>query len=294
MAHYLFRLPDGTLAVWEIGRRKARKVFGGTYLEAFDAPPGVSIWDEIRAKTPWFEPPGANPFARVERAPGEHYPFIARPLEGLPADHGWSPSELTAADQLARARGQLVALTRRLGDICQVVEPTRRNAKAYGHEVRNLLILASTEVEAHWRIVMRANGVAKPVLTRNDYMRLAGPMGLRAYAVSFPQFPWLPAVRPFAGWKRGGKLRWYDAYNAVKHEREAHFPEATLERAILAVTAAVVMVEAQYGTHKAFEADGELRSFFRIEGRPAWPPAKVYLTPPDGVWRPVHEKSVRG
>lgn len=294
MAYFLCILSDGTTSIWEVERRHARKLSGGTYLSQFDAPSGQTVWDVMRAQaSAWFEPPGFQPFHRIELGPGQFYPFIARPDAGGPADHSWCPSEHLAPDVLARSHGQLIALTRQLGEICQTAHPTRENFKVFGHEIRNLLILACTEVEAHWATVMRANGVTKHNLTRKDYHRLATPMGLRDFAVSFPRYPWMPSIRPFAGWGVRGRLRWYEAYNSAKHDREAAFHEATLLHAITAVVACAVMVEAQFGTHRALLHGSELRTFFAFERRPSWTPAKSYLPPHGRGWSAINEPALR-
>jgi hypothetical protein len=294
VTYYLCRLFDGNESLWEIRGRVAKRVYGAVYIDRFEAQPGETIWDAIRARTGWFEPPGFEPFHRFGLAPGQYHPFIARPSDMGASGDTWCPSELFADDSLARSRGQLLALTRTLSEICQTVHPASENLRVFGHEIRNLLILASTEVEAHWTKVMRANGVTKSRLNRADYVRLATPMGLRDFAVDFPRFPWLSAVRPFAGWGRGGRLKWYDAYNHVKHDREAHFKEATLGHAFSAVVACVVMVEAQFGANKALLPGSDLPSFFRFSARPDWPISKFYLSDQGGGWQEVWEPNVRG
>jgi hypothetical protein len=73
---------------------------------------------------------------------------------------------------IASARGQLVSLKRKLETICQTVQPSEKTLDlVYGHEIRNLLILAATEVETHWRGILIANGVSTPRNT-NEYVKL--------------------------------------------------------------------------------------------------------------------------
>ena len=108
------------------------------------------------------------------------------------------------------------------------------------------MILACTEVESHWLVgVLVANGVKGggdkcDRFTTGDYVVLNDAMRLHEYTADFPNYPWLAPIRPFAGWGRTGGgfgLEWYDAYNAVKHNREAEFKRATLSHAFDAVTA---------------------------------------------------------
>lgn len=68
-------------------------------------------------------------------------------------------------DYLASARSQLTSLARKLETICQTVQPSEKNLDVYGHEIRNLLILAATEAEMHWRGILTANGRLVPQLS---------------------------------------------------------------------------------------------------------------------------------
>jgi len=63
---------------------------------------------------------------------------------------------------VANARSQLTLLVRKLKAICHIVQPSTKTLDAYGHEIRNLLILAATEVEMHWRAVL-ADDLIKPL-----------------------------------------------------------------------------------------------------------------------------------
>jgi hypothetical protein len=73
----------------------------------------------------------------------------------------------------------------------------------------------------------------------NEYVVLRDAMKLDEYAITFPAYPWLEAIVPFKGWgsttKPSRDLPWYDAYNAVKHNREKEFERATLQHAFSAV-----------------------------------------------------------
>lgn len=124
----------------------------------------------------------------------------------------------------------------------------------YGHEIRNLLIVACTEVEAQWKGILQANGYCRNRYTTNDYVILNRAMLLDQYVVSLPHYPWLPPFKPFQGWGSSGKpteeLSWYSAYNRVKHDREQNFSEAKLVHAIDAVCACMIMLFTQYGKHQ--------------------------------------------
>ncbi len=182
-----------------------------------------------------------------------------------------------------------MALRYQLENILRTVHPVADNFGAYGHDIRNLLILASTEVEAHWKGVLAANGVNGR--NTNHYVKLAEPLKLREYAIRLPFYPWLEAVKPFDGWgpncNPSKDLRWYDAYNAVKHDRENQFKQATLTNALQAVCGCAVMLFAQFGT-SGFHYRAEVNSFFELAEVPVWHPSETYILEREGMpYRPV-------
>ena len=301
-SYYLRIVPmqsEPVVHVWKIDDRTALRVGisnpeggNGTY---FVAEPGETIWDTLRRMTPWFEPDGQCPFHRTVLQAGQYYRRIARPSDQHPDEApGQNPGAHLDADTMAITRGQLTALTRQLDRICQTVHPTPATFAAFGHDIRNLLILACTEVESQWRGVLIVNGMTRDRFSTNDYVKLCPAMRLDEYAVSFPNYPWLAPIRPFAGWGNTGKpsqeLGWYDAYNAVKHNREAGFVRGTLEHAFAAVTACAIMMVAQYGIPTGLGQQSGLLAFFDVSATPSWPLCDVYIYPygeGPSDWTPV-------
>lgn len=219
--------------------------------------------------------------------PGEYYHRMARPSEQHPSDSpGSCPEPKNYEHEIAVARGQLVSLVSRLQQICQNVHPSPETFSTYGHEIRNLLILACTEVEAQWKGILEANGRRKNRYTTNDYVILNRAMLLDQYVISLPHYPWLPVFRPFKGWGSTGKptteLSWYSAYNSVKHDREHNFSEAKLVHAIDAVCACMAMLCAQYGKQQATRWRHEIAYFFQLDAAPAWCPSETYVHPYEG------------
>jgi hypothetical protein len=250
----------------------------------FKPQPNESIWDALRRQAPdWFGTDGQNPFHKTALRPGQFYPRMARPVEYPGVDFIHSPSAQRDAHSIAVSRGQLIAFVRQLHRICQTIHPTEATLTAYGHDIRNLLILACTEVETHWRGVLVANGVAEKHFNTNDYIKLRAAMRLDEYAVEFFNYPWLDVFRPFSGWTtataptRG--LEWYDAYNAVKHRRETDFRRATLQHAFEAVSACAVMMVAQFGTDTVLDRSADLHAFLYVTSFPNWPVSELYVRP---------------
>jgi len=122
-------------------------------------------------------------------------------------------------------------------ELFETIEPVPPNYHVFGHKIRRLLILACTEVEVSWRRVLEMNGLRKPRYTTNDYIRLMVPMRLDGWQLSLPRYPQLGVFTPFATWDAANptqSLQWYDAYNAVKHDRR-QIDKGTLQYTIEAV-----------------------------------------------------------
>lgn len=219
----------------------------------------------------------------IQCLPGEYYHRIARPVlgNGMP-DHivNWDDHELIIRSQMG---GQLDWLLKELREICQTIHPSDKTFKTYGHAIRNILILACTEVEAGWKGVLRSNGYA-PLdkngalrdLTTADYAKVAPVLKLAEYSVRFSPYPWLAPIKPFENWETGKpsqSLAWYKAYNDTKHDRENKFEEATLENAFNAVAACAIILVAQFGNFSGSRAGESIT----INDKPTWSWAEHYV-----------------
>lgn len=185
-------------------------------------------------------------------ARGEQFEFEAHGLGPGKRHHRINRGETTTlvGDELVANRQGTVAvrlLMERLLRLFDVIEPDQAaNGKVYGPAIRELLILAATEFEAAASGVLRANGLTKAKLDIGNYARLLGPMHLPGRRAKLAMYPGWPEVGPFQDWGPGRKPVWYDAYNKVKHEREAHLPLASLDHAVQATAAAFIMMHAQF------------------------------------------------
>jgi hypothetical protein len=255
----------------------------------FKADPGETIWDCIRRQTTWLNPGVIEGlFHSMTLGPGEFYPRIARPIALASESRLWSPSPEAEKVYIASARGQLTLLTRKLEVICQTVQPSEKTLDVYGHEIRNLLILAATEVEMHWRGILTANGQQALRFSSNQYVKLIEALKLLDYTITFRDFPDLQPVRPFAGWSKADptkSLQWYDAYHGVKHNREGEFERGTLRYVFDAVSACIALLVAQFGP---IALNAELSSLVGLTV-PNWPIGEMYfpaMTSTD--WTPVN------
>jgi hypothetical protein len=133
------------------------------------------------------------------------------------------------------------------------IEPSATGLSCFGHKTRELLILACTEVENQWRSLLQRANCARTsggIYTTADYSRLIDKVYLEEFAISLRNGPVFKMVRPFSGWdplRPTQSLPWYDAYNATKHDRDQHFDRATLDAALQAIAANLVLFSVRFG-----------------------------------------------
>lgn len=190
---------------------------------------------------------------------GHLYPRIYRPIASRPDDY--HPPQDTRA--LTHLDVQLELFSDSIKRILRHVEPIDAHLSVFGHEIRNLLLLACTEVEAQWKGIMKANGYSFQTDARgmdrastSDYIKLLSVLRLGEYVSCLPYTPDLAPRAPFLGWdvsQPTQSLPWYSAYNAVKHDREAQFSQARLEHALDAVLACEILRKAQFYVNPIFD-----------------------------------------
>jgi len=255
----------------------------------FKAEPDEDIWDCIRRDTPWLAPDMTEgQFYPMILGPGEFYPRIARPIALADANILYSPWMETDFAYVVNSRSHLTLLVRKLETICHTVQPSMKTMDVYGHEIRNLLILAVTEIEMYFKGILTKNSSSASKLNTNEYFKLADPMKLRDYVVTFNNYPEIQAVSPFAEWDKSkptDSLDWYAAYHGVKHNREGEFARGTLKNVFEAVAACMIMFVAQFGPAAL---NFELTSFVAL-GVPNWTISGMYLPRMNTVdWVPVN------
>lgn len=163
----------------------------------------------------------------------------------------------------------LQLLVERLYDLFLYVEPNHLGLQSFGHKSRELLILAATEVENYWQRHTREAGLVGNrgrSLNTTDYVRLKDPLFLAEYEVTLKPYSSVAQIRPFAGWSAQNptqSLLWYDAYNKTKHNRETHFHEASLQRCIEAVCAAIILFSVRFGPYSLVEGSSITSSHFK-------------------------------
>jgi len=219
------------------------------------------------------------------REPGQYCPRIWRgiynPSDPLALYSPIHPRETYGAAFVdsTTASGSLL---QQFADFFRHVEPSRANDVTYSHRIRELLLLACTELEASWRGVLRHNlkdGLHDKRPTTNDYVRLLEPLRLREWSVELADYPDYGTIRPFEEWSASAPtktLLWYESYHAVKHDREARFASACFGNLVKAMAALHVELAAQWGPMIFDRLFDEIPSPYRLRDRPSYAPGELY------------------
>ena len=196
----------------------------------------------------------------VEIEPGKFHPRIYKPgaIEDNFRENGCPISDAKAMGQCLVATNILLS---KLKTILEVIELADQNLDAYGHEIRNLLLLSCMEAESVLSAILRENEYPCGKWNTKDYVKLCEPLHLDKYEVKFNLYPDFNELAPFKGWDSKSptqSLSWYEAYNKTKHDRELNIGHATLRHAVLSVSAVAVLLYVQFGPHHEFWKQGEL------------------------------------
>ena len=232
----------------------------------------------------WFQHKPSIVLKEMELEPAQYYKRIARPNDQHPYDKLGIYSQNTSEynEQIASSRVQLVSLLSKLNQIFQTIHPSDDNMNSYGHEIRNLLILSCTEVEAQLKGVLEANGYNKDRYKTTDFVKILPAMKLNEYFIKMPSYPSIKHSSPFKNWKASSptqSLAWYNAYNKTKHDRENNFSKANLQNTIDAVSAVFVLFFAQYGAIESRRWSPEIMNFFELKQTPNWNIFQTYIHP---------------
>ena len=161
----------------------------------------------------------------------------------------------------------LFLLFQKLIDIFSYIEPVNRNLSCYGHRIRELIILACTEFENQCRNILRANKISpqgKDFMSR-DFVQLKEMAHLAEFEITFKSYSDLKSFQPFTGWeskKPTKSLKWYDRYNRVKHDRSKGFSEASLDTALNALAANIILYAVRFGPYLLSNVNSVLSGYF--------------------------------
>lgn len=139
-------------------------------------------------------------------------------------------------------------LQKNLDNVFNVIEPNTYNKNVFGLELRNIILLSAMEVEVHWQKLLKNNGYKKNKLTTNDYVKLKEFINFN-FNFKLNYHPDFGIITPFVDWnveKPTNSLKWYEAYNKIKHDRSTNLHLATLEESISSVSAVLALLYIRY------------------------------------------------
>ena len=215
---------------------------------------------------------GAQNIQQMETEIGEVIEGVWRPELYYYADTNIALNTTEAERRLSEQA--IRVLLEKLDDIFLYVEPDSTSISTYSHKIRELLMLACTEVEGFWVYYMKLSGT-KPIgknYTTKDYIKLKEVLFLSEYQFTLRSYSTISPLQPFKIWDSASptsSLTWYDAYNKTKHDRIHHFKEATFFNALNAVVASIILYISRFSPYPLLEEKGTLNSLvnqhFEIE-----------------------------
>ena len=224
---------------------------------------------------------------------GEFYPNIYRPefsyklqkrhfvdrKNGIPFSEVYDDPYIFNREEYSDYLRQLEIIINDLNEVFKVIAPSPNNYKCYGNSLRNIIVLACTEIDSMMHNILVRNEYCKDDAhtSMNDYRILNEALRLDEYSISFVDYLQLKDYVPFKEWtNKNGSLTWYNAYNHVKHKRSDNFQEANLENAILAVMGFALVLVAQYGFENNMW-NRKLGNYLKITRQPKWDLSDFYI-----------------
>ena len=141
-----------------------------------------------------------------------------------------------------------IALERDLEVVTRYVEFCESNFKVYSIEFAHLLFAAASEVDVVAKLLCQRLQPNAPRGNINDYRSIL-PVELPEIVTTQIFVPrYGLTLTPWDNWRAGenGNPLWWRSYNKVKHERDAHFNQATLKNALNALGALLVLTHHYY------------------------------------------------
>lgn len=148
-----------------------------------------------------------------------------------------------------------LALERDMEVMARYVEFSGANLPVYSIELAHLLFAAASEVDAVAKLIcaQAAPGMRRENIDHYKVVLLEAIPDLPTAAVHIPRYGL--SFMPWSNWGDERNPDWWRAYNRVKHERDIHFNQATLQNAINALGGLLVLVVHYYSRKLATDSD---------------------------------------
>lgn len=139
-----------------------------------------------------------------------------------------------------------LALERDLEVVSRYVEFSSDNSDVYSIELAHLLFAAASEVDVIAKLLCKRLSPTAPRGNMDEYrpVLLGSLADLPTTEVFVPRYGL--TFKPWENWAGRNNPDWWRSYNNVKHERDAHFREATLTNALNALGALLILTYHHY------------------------------------------------
>jgi hypothetical protein len=144
-----------------------------------------------------------------------------------------------------------IALEQDLELISRYIEFTESNFATFSIELARLLFAAASEVDVVAKLICEQAAPGQRCANIDDYRAILlmhfaevsrAIIHIPRYGISFA---------PWENWEADRNPDWWRSYNNVKHERNRHFPEATLRNALNAIGGLLILTHQYYTTELA-------------------------------------------
>lgn len=170
-----------------------------------------------------------------------------------------------------------------------MVSPSIINYSAFGTQFEKIIYFCCVGVDSLFNKFLSDNGISTRNAKTDTFVKLKNFLRVDEYELTVVHYPWLPPLRPFLGWsaKQPSKsLAWFDAYNSLKHDKQANQHAATMGNALNAACAHCCLAYAVFGG-QLFTGYLSEHLFFHFEKHPSWNVNEIYFDPDKGVpWQP--------
>lgn len=207
-------------------------------------------------------------------------------INEFPKQDAYADLPIMDRQEYSNRLNQLELLLDDLFDVFNVVAPYKENLSCFGNKIRNIIILACTEIDSMMKGILEKSKV-KPQFkfyTTNDYIKLNVPLQLNEYTLSLSRFEELDDFKPFFKWNSNnptGSLSWYLDYNNVKHDRESNFSKANLTNAIDSIMALAALMVSQFGYRNELWHE-KVGKIIKIKTEPQWNIRELYIPRREG------------
>lgn len=207
-------------------------------------------------------------------------------INEFPKQDAYADLPIMDRQEYSNRLNQLELLLDDLFDVFNVVAPYKENLSCFGNKIRNIIILACTEIDSMMKGILEKSKV-KPQFkfyTTNDYIKLNVPLQLNEYTLSLSRVEELGDFKPFFKWNSNnptGSLSWYLDYNNVKHDRESNFSKANLTNAIDSIMALAALMVSQFGYRNELWHE-KVGKIIKIKTEPQWNIRELYIPRREG------------